>query len=625
MCWAKVCQYNINIKIQGGASDGLRGLPLETRYLFPLKGIFPSVKVRDGPSVIQYINSASIKTVLSLKMLAFRIPESGQAHGFTRFAWEDPRSPQADQVVFRLRDIGIKFDSKHLPENLKIKKQDCLSNARIEKIIQARVYQISNQLGSVPIGCNKTRSPVEVESRPYTRVLIPSSEVEFAIVIHFVVRFDTRYDPGRSERGKGDGMTGEVVFGQRHGALKIRNTVSSSSLSNQNEEFVDKPVGINLELGSASYSPSFDPNLNMTKNSEDDLIMTQGDKGGGDHRGGRRSKHYHNPARDKLALVSKETKDILPLFLHRTPHAGRFINGSSLPPHASTKDCPGFTETKIRVVTQDTIDAAIDLINHELDDHDGDTDATNNTATSNTTAAVAPTSMATAASKYGYPCILNMASRTNPGGGWLRGASAQEEELCRRSTLSESLKREFYPIPHGAAIYTDALVVFRSSRATGHKLQDLNEPDSCPVLSAISIAALVRPAVKDSFAVSFKNDNQEDPENQCATKLNRKIYANEEDRNIMKEKMRLILRISIWKGHRKIVLGAFGCGAFRNPKEEVADCWAEVFGEPEFQGGWWKDVVFAVLDPPPRGNQEAGSDERGNAGTFIRRLDGLPV
>lgn len=54
----------------------------------------------------------------------------------------------------------------------------------------------------------------------------------------------------------------------------------------------------------------------------------------------------------------------------------------------------------------------------------------------------------------------------------------------------------------------------------------------------------------------------------------------------MKEKMRIILRISAWKGHRRIVLSAFGCGAFRKPKEEVARCWKEMFAEPELQGGW---------------------------------------
>ena len=64
----------------------------------------------------------------------------------------------------------------------------------------------------------------------------------------------------------------------------------------------------------------------------------------------------------------------------------------------------------------------------------------------------------------------------------------------------------------------------------------------------------------------------------------------------MKSKMRVILRVAALNGHEQLVLGAFGCGAFRNPPWEVAEMWKAVFEEPEFKkGGWWKDVVFAVL------------------------------
>lgn len=82
----------------------------------------------------------------------------------------------------------------------------------------------------------------------------------------------------------------------------------------------------------------------------------------------------------------------------------------------------------------------------------------------------------------------------------------------------------------------------------------------------------------------------------------------------MGEKMRVILRMAAKNGHRQIVLGAFGCGAFANPREEVAKIWASVLKETEFGGGWWSDVVFAVLD-----------DGRGNLRTFEMELDGMMV
>jgi uncharacterized protein (TIGR02452 family) len=53
-----------------------------------------------------------------------------------------------------------------------------------------------------------------------------------------------------------------------------------------------------------------------------------------------------------------------------------------------------------------------------------------------------------------------------------------------------------------------------------------------------------------------------------------------------------------------LVLGALGCGAFRNPPEEVAICWLEVLQEEEFGGGWWDTIWFAIYDTRNEGNFE---------------------
>ncbi len=58
------------------------------------------------------------------------------------------------------------------------------------------------------------------------------------------------------------------------------------------------------------------------------------------------------------------------------------------------------------------------------------------------------------------------------------------------------------------------------------------------------------------------------------------------------------------KGHTMLVLGAIGCGAFRNPPEEVVRCWQEVLNEAEFAGGWFKEIWFAVYDRRNEGNFE---------------------
>ena len=66
------------------------------------------------------------------------------------------------------------------------------------------------------------------------------------------------------------------------------------------------------------------------------------------------------------------------------------------------------------------------------------------------------------------PCVLNMASDQKPGGGVISGASAQEEELCRRSTLYPALNAlsKLYPWPTlGTCVITPGVLVFRASES----------------------------------------------------------------------------------------------------------------------------------------------------------------
>ncbi len=189
-----------------------------------------------------------------------------------------------------------------------------------------------------------------------------------------------------------------------------------------------------------------------------------------------------------------------------------------------------------------------------------------------------------------------MANGTHGGGGWLRGALAQEEALCYRTSLSFTLKRRFYPLPVLSGIYSPSVVIIRQNLSLGHELLDLKHPEDLPIISAISVAAIRDPAVT--------NDGKE--------------YKRKEDRETMKAKMRMVLRIARGNGHRRLVLGALGCGAFNNPREEVVACWREVFGEAEFGSGCWESVVFAVLD-------DGGKDGDGNFGVFWRGLEGVVV
>ncbi|KAI2971107.1 hypothetical protein CBS147324_5219 [Aspergillus niger] len=196
-------------------------------------------------------------------------------------------------------------------------------------------------------------------------------------------------------------------------------------------------------------------------------------------------------------------------------------------------------------------------------------------------------------------CVLNMAKERNPGGGWRNGAMAQEEALCYRSSLSSTLKHRYYPIGERDAIYSPSVVIFRESFTRGHGLMDLQKPENLPIVSVISVAALEGPEV-----------------DYTATPPTFKFRS---DRELTKDKMRSILRIAGYKKHRRIVLGALGCGAFANPNVDVAQCWSEVLRETEFQG-WWEKIVFAVLDEM---SKVAQGDS--NFDVFRERLHGLKV
>jgi uncharacterized protein (TIGR02452 family) len=169
--------------------------------------------------------------------------------------------------------------------------------------------------------------------------------------------------------------------------------------------------------------------------------------------------------------------------------------------------------------------------------------------------------------------VLNMASALQPGGGVLNGALAQEEALCTRSTLYPSLRENFYRIPETAAIYSPDILVFRSS-----SLSDLRKADWFFV-DVISCAALKGPDVA-------KNAEGQ------------KVYEMESDREVMTMKVRLILQVAREKSVRRLVLGALGCGAYRNPPEEVAKIFRKVIlGDKRRKGvNGFEEIVFAIFD-----------------------------
>ena len=202
--------------------------------------------------------------------------------------------------------------------------------------------------------------------------------------------------------------------------------------------------------------------------------------------------------------------------------------------------------------------------------------------------------------EQGYnPAVLNMASLYHPGGGVLQGSGAQEEELCRRSTLAISLyqfslpggrygdladmvhvkrRDERYPMDNTyGGIYSPDITFFRGTQEEGYAL--LDETFQAAVISVASL-----------------NYN---PKHGHNTLDNGNIP--EADKPILKEKIRTILRIGALKGHDSLVLGALGCGAFCTPPAQMARLFHQVIDEPEFQGRFRK-IIFAIIDGPSSNN-----------------------
>lgn len=73
-----------------------------------------------------------------------------------------------------------------------------------------------------------------------------------------------------------------------------------------------------------------------------------------------------------------------------------------------------------------------------------------------------------------------------------------------------------------------------------------------------------------------------------------KKYSFNQEKELMREKIRTALRIAIYYGYPNLCISSFGLGAgYRNPTEEVALMWRDaLLKDPEFVGHF-SDVVFA--------------------------------
>ncbi|MGW1005650.1 TIGR02452 family protein [Streptomyces sp. NPDC002520] len=173
---------------------------------------------------------------------------------------------------------------------------------------------------------------------------------------------------------------------------------------------------------------------------------------------------------------------------------------------------------------------------------------------------------------------LNFASARNPGGGYLNGAQAQEEALCRASALHTCLleARAFYdhhrahrdPFYSDRVIHSPAVPVFRDDRG-----RLLAEPYPVGFLTAAAPnAGVIR---------------------RTAPERTGEVPA------ALASRAERVLETAAAHGYRRLVLGAWGCGVFQNDPAHVAGAFRALLGPGGRFAHTFEHVVFGVLDRTP--------------------------
>ena len=174
---------------------------------------------------------------------------------------------------------------------------------------------------------------------------------------------------------------------------------------------------------------------------------------------------------------------------------------------------------------------------------------------------------------------LNFASAKNPGGGFLNGSEAQEESLACASALYPCLTRHREMYDYNRAlrsclysehmIYSSQVPVFRDDAGAL-----LNEPYTVSIITApaVNAGAVLRSGAGEDQLI----------------------------RPVMEARLANLLWVAHQHGHRTIILGAWGCGVFRNDPWIIAQLFEEALGPNGRLAGWFDHIVYAVYDRSER-------------------------
>ena len=186
--------------------------------------------------------------------------------------------------------------------------------------------------------------------------------------------------------------------------------------------------------------------------------------------------------------------------------------------------------------------------------------------------------------------VLNFASAVNPGGGVKKGSRAQEESLCRCSTLYPTLDQPFLweryytpnrraadPLHSDACIWSPGIVICKTDGGLPQRMP----PEEWTTVDVISCAA---PNLRE------QTDNVYNPEAAAPVRL-----SPDEQYALHLKRAGHILRIAASRQADALILGAFGCGAFANDPHAVAKACRDAV---DAYGRYFRYIEFAVYCSP---------------------------
>lgn len=171
--------------------------------------------------------------------------------------------------------------------------------------------------------------------------------------------------------------------------------------------------------------------------------------------------------------------------------------------------------------------------------------------------------------------VLNFSSARNPGGGYVNGARAQEEELCRASALYPALLRapEFY-------------AAHRADRSPFYTHRVIHSP-AVPVFRDDAGALLAEPYAVDFLTSAAPN---------AGVIAQRTPADTDRIPAALTERARRVLEVAALAEVTALVLGAWGCGVFRNDPAQVAAAFRTHLEPGGRFAGRFPRLVFAVWD-----------------------------